>query len=382
MSTNSSVFPGTTTVNGASNQVVLGTANTITLSASAPSASRVYNFADLGVSSDVLLTNGTQTITGTKTLSGDLLTSGNILIALPIGGTGTTGVITAGGNRFIHNDSPSTSYNLCVGINAGNFSMTGTSNCFIGSPTATLAAPGAVATSAATNTVVGCAGAAGVMTTALSNILIGYQAGNQLTTGSAQIAIGARSFTANPGTAGNGIRIGPSVDATTPDAIVIATQLVNGPVSQTRIGRSTFQTSCAIFGISGATSTGGSAVLINTSSVLGTTTSSQRFKKNIADIPDSLTDILLSLPLKQFTYINDPTQEVQYGAIAETVLPLWPQVIAYEEDGVTPNSIQYQKWLPVSARISQLQHTVVDTLQKQLASLQSTISILKTRANM
>lgn len=94
--------------------------------------------------------------------------------------------------------------------------------------------------------------------------------------------------------------------------------------------------------------------------------SSIRFKQNVVDLPDSAAATILSLPLKQFTYISDPTQEVQYGAIAETVLPLWPQVIAYDVDGTTPNSIQYQKWVPVLAKVCQLQQAALLALQNKI----------------
>lgn len=139
--------------------------------------------------------------------------------------------------------------------------------------------------------------------------------------------------------------------------------------NRTTIGTTGQQTSCVIFGISGATSSGGVPVLINTSGILGTVVSSQRFKENIIDLPDSLAAILLSVPLKQFTYINDPSHEVQYGAIAETVLPLWPEVISYDEDGVTPNTIQYQKWMPVLVKIAQQQQAAITSLQAQQAKI-------------
>lgn len=112
-------------------------------------------------------------------------------------------------------------------------------------------------------------------------------------------------------------------------------------------------TSCTVSGIAGSRIVGGVPVLVNTQGTLGSIVSSIRFKENIIDLPDSAVNKLLALSFKQFTYIGDPTQEIQYGAIAEPTLPIWPEVIAYDEDGVTPNTIQYQKWVPVVARIVQ-----------------------------
>lgn len=53
----------------ATNQLVLGTTNTTTISATAPAASRVYTLPDAGSAADFVLTAGAQTIGGAKTFS-------------------------------------------------------------------------------------------------------------------------------------------------------------------------------------------------------------------------------------------------------------------------------------------------------------------------
>lgn len=55
------------TLTPTSNQIVLGTTNTTTISATAPAASRTYTFPDVLNSANVILSEGTQTINGTKT---------------------------------------------------------------------------------------------------------------------------------------------------------------------------------------------------------------------------------------------------------------------------------------------------------------------------
>lgn len=399
MSIDLDTFSGSITVRGTSNQIVLGTTNTTTLTAAAPSASRVYNFIDAGASCDVLLTAGTQTITGTKTWSGDLLTTANVGIALPTGGSGTTGVITAGGTRFIHNYRPGASplYNLCMGLGAGNFSLSGSGNCFIGSSSNANGPPGGVATDAQLNTIVG-AGAGADITTGDNNVIIGHNAGNSVTSGSTNTLVGngaggsLTSATDNifiGDSAGSGTTTGSdniaignlvsTANAAVTGCIAIGTDSISMVSNRTIIGTSGTQTTCDIFGISGATSSGGVAVLVNASGRLGTTTSSVRFKQNIADLPDSLAAKLLSVPLKQFTYISDASNEIQYGAIAETVQPLWPEVIAYDEDGVTPNTIQYQKWIPVLVKIDQLQQATISAMQEQIAQMQAAITALQNK---
>src|SRR5581483_1008488 len=52
---------------GTTNQFVLGTTNTTTISATAPAASAVYTIVDVGTSANFVMTAGTQTINGAKT---------------------------------------------------------------------------------------------------------------------------------------------------------------------------------------------------------------------------------------------------------------------------------------------------------------------------
>ena len=55
------------TLTPTSNQLILGTTNTTTLSATAPAASRTYTFPDVLNNANIILSEGTQTINGTKT---------------------------------------------------------------------------------------------------------------------------------------------------------------------------------------------------------------------------------------------------------------------------------------------------------------------------
>lgn len=345
MSTDTDTFAGTIAVRGTSNQIKLGTTNTTTVTATAPSTSRTYTLIDAGANAEVVLTEGTQTINGTKTYSGDISTDANIAIPLPVSGNGSTGVITAGGSSFIHNRYSGGDNNLFIGVEAGNFTITGGNNLVVGSKNSTLAGAGAAMTTASSCTLLGPT-AGRQLTTGSNNIFVGANAGGNVTTGTNNVIIGT---VAGSSTLDRTISIGSTATAT------------NG----IRIGNSANQTSCTIAGISGSTSAGGVAVLVNATGVLGTVLSSARFKKDIVDLPANLSDRLLSIPLKQYTYIKDETNEIQYGAIAETVLPIWPETISYDIDGTTPNTIQYHKWVPVLAQIAQ-QHNA------QLTGLKST----------
>ena len=102
-------FTSTQNILATTNQLVLGTTNTTTISATAPSASRVYTIPDAGGAADFVLTAGTQTITGTKTLSDTVKANWQPLI-LQSGGTSKlyfSGLTNVADNRIIlsHNYS-------------------------------------------------------------------------------------------------------------------------------------------------------------------------------------------------------------------------------------------------------------------------------------
>ena len=56
-------------VNATTNQLVLSSPNTVTITASSPAASRVYTLPDTGANSQFVMTDGAQTINGIKTFS-------------------------------------------------------------------------------------------------------------------------------------------------------------------------------------------------------------------------------------------------------------------------------------------------------------------------
>lgn len=94
----------TLTNTATSNQIVLGTTNTTTISATAPAASRVYTIPDVLANASFVLTAGAQTIGGAKTFSSDLAVSSNTAStststgALVVtGGAGFGGAVNVGG---------------------------------------------------------------------------------------------------------------------------------------------------------------------------------------------------------------------------------------------------------------------------------------------
>lgn len=72
-------------INPTTNQLILGVTNTTTISATAPASSAVYTIPDVGTAADFILTTGTQTITGVKTFASS---------ALKLQEVGSTDVVT------------------------------------------------------------------------------------------------------------------------------------------------------------------------------------------------------------------------------------------------------------------------------------------------
>jgi hypothetical protein len=66
---------GATTLTKTTNQIVLGTINTTTINAAAPTASRTYTIPDAGANASFVMTAGDQTISGTKTIGGAIVGS-------------------------------------------------------------------------------------------------------------------------------------------------------------------------------------------------------------------------------------------------------------------------------------------------------------------
>jgi hypothetical protein len=81
------------TIPKTSNQLILGTTNTVTISATAPASSQTYTIPDPGGAASFVMTAGTQTIAGAKTFSGAATFSTSITMS----GTAT---IAMGGNKI------------------------------------------------------------------------------------------------------------------------------------------------------------------------------------------------------------------------------------------------------------------------------------------
>jgi hypothetical protein len=268
---------------------------------------------------------------GTITLGGNL--------ALPDTASASTGMITLGGSRFLHNFGTG---NTFVGASAGNITMAGHDNSAFGY------------------------GALNSSTTGSGNIALGYQALSQLSSGNTNIAIGMNAGAALT-SGSNNIYIGdiPGSDET-------------GVI---RIG-STFTTSDTyVAGIYARSAPSGAAVYVSPDGKLGVTTSSRRYKDQIADM-DTESDVLMKLRPVSFYYRSelDETHLRQYGLVAEEVAEVAPGLVAYDKDGM-PQMVRYHfvnamllNELQKQRRLVEEQQTTIKDLEARLARLEAALA--------
>ena len=201
---------------------------------------------------------------------------------------------------------------------------------------------------------------AGYMNTVGSyNIFSGYQAGYNNTGGSSDIYIG----NAGPSSGGESgtIRIG---------------------TQGTGLGQ---QAAAYIAGIYGSSSPSGVSVYVNSNGQLGTVLSSLRFKEQVRDMGDS-TNALMNLRPVTFLYkpeYDKGSRTLQYGLIAEEVAKVYPELVAYDNDG-KPYTVRYQYLAPMllnevqkQYRRAEEQSEIVATQQLQIKAQRQEIDGLK-----
>lgn len=151
---------GTTSIFSAtSNQIILGTTNTVTLSSVAPSASRVYTLIDAGGAAAFMMTTSTggQSIAGGLTSSGTLTASSSFVVSAGninmSGSIGTfqspSGVITLGTGSILLTGAAV--FSGGVTTTAGNFVLSGSAGNFATTTGAVTIGPGAVSLTGASS---------------------------------------------------------------------------------------------------------------------------------------------------------------------------------------------------------------------------------------
>jgi len=298
-------------------------------------AGKVANSATTATSSNVANTIVNRDVSGNFAVNQvtvvDVIASGSLYLSTDPS-TSTAGNIFKGvSTPFIHDYGTD---NTFVGLNAGNFTMTGNGqNTIMGSSAFTSNSSGD------NNTGIGFA-ILPACTTGSNNIAIGSGAGGTVATGSGNIYINANASSSSES-------------------------------NTTRIGTS--QTKCFVAGIRGVTTTNANAiaVLIDSAGQLGTVSSSQRVKHDIEDIGYESQNVLNLRPVK-FVYNGDESNTKQYGLIAEEVNEVLPEIVVKDEQD-QPETVQYHILPILLLNEMKKQQAKVDQMEQVIASLQSQI---------
>jgi hypothetical protein len=280
------------------------------------------------------------------------------------------------------NQTTSGTDNVAIGVNALLSNQTGNFNIAIGN--------GALQNASGSGNVALGYQALQAYTTGTGNVAVGYQAlllnngGQQNTalgyqalsanvTGSDNVALGYQSLISATGS--QNVAVGYQSGGTGGSALTSgANNMYLGyqatPISTTEsnnivIGNSS-HTAAYLFGVTGRTTASGVNWQISASSQLGIATSSKRFKENIQAIPNQVIESLSALEIVQFNYINDDTQEIQYGMIAEDVYDVLPETVVHDAQGQVL-TVQYHKYTPLL--IEYLKTTDIEILESEINEL-------------
>src|SRR5262245_12150682 len=205
-------------------------------------------------------------------------------------------------------------------------------------------------------------------TTGDDNTATGVQALGINTTGSRNTAIGDLALTLNDSGSRN-VAIGSTAGAnvrTANNVICIGADVFGANVSNTTwVGN--------VFGVTPQSGTT-APVIVSNGGQLGTVTSSERFKKDIAPM-DKASEAILSLRPVTFHYKTDTEDTPQFGLIAEEVAKANPALVLPDKEG-KPYSVRYDavnamllnEFLKTHRKIQELEASKAQE-QKQIEAL-------------
>jgi hypothetical protein len=235
-----------------------------------------------------------------------------------------------------------------------------------------------VADNADGNTAVG-SFALGVNTSGSLNTVIGAAAMVTNTSGSSNTAVGLNALFSNNGDNNTAVGRGALGGNTSGSS---NTALGNGAGSGVTTASNVIcigaagndvDNSCYIGNIFGDTSSGGTAVFINSNGRLGTVQSSRRFKEDIQPMAQA-SEALLALKPVIFRYKKeiDPTGISQFGLVAEEVAKVNPDLVVRDKEG-KPYSVRYEQINAMLLNEFLKEHRTVQELRSEIAALTSTV---------
>jgi Chaperone of endosialidase len=301
--------------------------------------------------------------------------------------TASTGNILKGADRFIHNAGTN---NTFVGVNSGNFTMTGDSNAALGSNALTNNATGSSNTAEGVNALE--SNSTGDRNTATGfaalqnnfsgtgNTAIGVLALRGNANGSYNVAIGNEALTSSSTGDGN-IAIGAGAGFNQINGnnnVFIGHPGVLAENNTIRIGLPANYTRAFIAGVRGSTTDMADAipVYIDSNGQLGTASSSRRFKNDIADM-DASSSALMKLRPVTFHYKTDrsASARTQYGLIAEEVDQVYPGLVAHSADGQV-ETVMYQFLPSMLLNEYQKQQRVIEAQMERIDALEKVVGKL------
>jgi len=204
-------------------------------------------------------------------------------------------------------------------------------------------------------------------TTGDGNTAVGANALENNTTGATNTAVGAnalRNVTTGSGNIALGADAGSAITANN-DVICIGAP---GPAS--------VSDACFIGHIFGTTSSGGTAVFINSDGRLGTQVSSRRFKEEIKPM-ERVSEALFALKPVTFRYKKelDSARTPQFGLVAEEVEKVDPDLVVRDKEG-KPYSVRYDQVNALLLNEFLKEHRKVQELKTTIAQQQKQIEAL------
>lgn len=245
--------------------------------------------------------------------------------------------------------------NTCVGNGAGNASISGADNNGFG------------------------VYALHALTSGNRNCIFGTSSGQHITSGGDNSVFGYTAFGSGTLTGSYNVIIGSGAGSsyTTSEAsnVLINNSGTVGESNVLRIGSATGtgndQLNAAyICGITGKTSASGAEMFCNSSNLLGTTTSSIRYKQNVQDIGKSSERIYQLRPVSfnykvSLPHVDEEDAKVtQFGLIAEEVKDIIPEMLIYDKDGQI-ESLKYRFLAPLLLNEIQKLNKRIEELEKR-----------------
>jgi Chaperone of endosialidase len=195
------------------------------------------------------------------------------------------------------------------------------------------------------------------------------------TDGDNNTAIGSGALMNATGTQNTALGFGAGSGVTTANEVIcIGSGVAGENVSQ----------GCYIGNIFNATSSSGSAVFVNATGKLGTSTSSRRFKEKIKPM-DQVSKALFALKPVSFRYKKeiDPAGTSQLGLVAEDVEKVNPDLVVRDKEGKAysvrydqVNAMLLNEFLKEHRKVENLKNdfqTTVAQQQKEIAALTATV---------